>query len=248
METDILKEIGLTPNEIKVYMALLKARSALASKLSQETKLQRTNVYLLLNSLIEKGVVSYVIKNGRKYFTAIEPEKLIKFIETEKLKVEEKEKRLREFIESLKKQKIEPEKKVIVEVYEGIEGLKTIMEDILKTIEKEKEYFSFGWSGVTQKVLKFYAITLHKKRIKLGIKRKIIVSESLKGCKELKQPLTELKFLPEKVLLPVSIIIYDNKIVQVIALESKITSILIENKELAERYKEYFDILWRQAK
>ena len=64
---------------------------------------------------------------------------------------------------------------------------------------REKEYFSFGWSGVTQKALKFYAMQLHRKRIKLGIKRKIIVSESLKGCKELKQPLTELKFLPEKV-------------------------------------------------
>ena len=62
METSLLREIGLTDNEIRIYIELLKQGEALASELANRTKVNRTLTYQILNKLIEWGLISYVIK------------------------------------------------------------------------------------------------------------------------------------------------------------------------------------------
>jgi len=246
METKILQELGLTANEIKVYLNLLKVDSALASEIAKIVNLQRTNVYDLLKSLIKRGLISYIIKNGKRYFRASSPERLLEIVKEEKREITEKEEQIKQLILELEKQRGKLKEKINVEVFEGKEGLKTVVEDLLK--RARKEYVSFGWTGVTTKALKFYTIYLHKRRIKLGIKRRLILDETLRKHKTIKQPLTEARFLPKGFHLPTAIIVYGNKIINVIVINSEITSIMIENKELSKMYKKYFELLWEIAK
>src|SRR3989338_6396814 len=119
---DILQESGLSGNESKIYLALLKLGPSLAGKIADETKLNRTHVYDRLRHLLEKGTVSYTIQSGKKYFTAAHPNKLLETMQ-------EKEARLQEIIPSLSK--IEKNDNVEIEVYRGKEGLKTILQDYL---------------------------------------------------------------------------------------------------------------------
>src|SRR3989338_3699858 len=74
-----LSTLGFTTLEIKVYLGLFKLGGSTANKISVETKLNRTNVYGALNKLIEKGVVSYVVKNKVKWFEAKSPSSVILF-------------------------------------------------------------------------------------------------------------------------------------------------------------------------
>ena len=48
MNTDILKEIGLTDTEIKVYIALLEQGESLASKISGKAEVERAVTYHIL--------------------------------------------------------------------------------------------------------------------------------------------------------------------------------------------------------
>ena len=77
METNVLQELGLNEIEIKFYLELLKSESLLASELSSRLNLHRTTSYYILDNLIKKGLASYIIKSGKKYFIAMNPEKLL---------------------------------------------------------------------------------------------------------------------------------------------------------------------------
>ena len=88
---EVLQRIGLTKNEAKIYMALLKQGPCLVSKIVEETKLNRTHIYERLEKMLEKGLVNYVIKSGKKYFNAVKPDKLIQILEEQKLKIKNQE-------------------------------------------------------------------------------------------------------------------------------------------------------------
>ena len=64
MNTKILEEVGLTGNEIKVYLALLELGSVTAGDILKKIELHRGAVYDTLDKLIDKGLVSYFIKNN----------------------------------------------------------------------------------------------------------------------------------------------------------------------------------------
>ena len=80
MYEDLLIHTGLSIREVKTYTTLRTQGELMASELAKKTGLIRTNVYDVLNSLIKKGIVAYVIRNGKKYFRAAEPEKLLYYI------------------------------------------------------------------------------------------------------------------------------------------------------------------------
>src|SRR3989344_3270554 len=84
---ETLKELGLADEEVKVYLGMLKIGSNLASKISEETRINRSHVYQLLERLIAKGFVSYAIKENRKYFSAVNPEKLIQIVKEREQKL-----------------------------------------------------------------------------------------------------------------------------------------------------------------
>jgi len=234
METDFLEEIGLSKKTAKVYLTLLELNSCLASSIAEKTKINRSTVYDALKELIEKGFANYVIKENRKYFSAVQPEKILELLKEKELKLKNK-------IPELKKLAKPSEEEIIVEIYKGKEGLKTILEDILKT---SKDIFTLGWKGELSKYLEFYFPNWERKRIKLGIKRKALINyEARKKIK--KEKLTEFRILPKKINFPSTSVIYKNKIMITISLEETPTMILIKSKKIAETYRSYFNLMWK---
>src|SRR3989344_7245931 len=101
MNTQILKQVGLTDTEIKVYLALLSVGSTSAGHLVEETGLYRKNLYDALNKLIDKGLVTYVIENKIKLFQAKNPENLEKYLDEKKAKIEEQKQEVQKTISEL---------------------------------------------------------------------------------------------------------------------------------------------------
>lgn len=79
-----LKEIGMSEKEAKVYIILLKMGSSTASKISKKSNLNRVTTYSLLESLKNKGFVSYSIKSGVKYFESADPKTLLSSLKEKK--------------------------------------------------------------------------------------------------------------------------------------------------------------------
>ena len=87
MDEKILKEIGLTDAEIKVFIELSKVDSAMASEIAEKVGIYRTNIYDIFEALIKKGLVSYIIKANRKHFMASKPQKLLDYLKEREEKI-----------------------------------------------------------------------------------------------------------------------------------------------------------------
>jgi sugar-specific transcriptional regulator TrmB len=232
----ILQNLGLEEKEAKVYLALLKLGGATATKIAEKTNLDRTLIYQLANKLIEKGLVSYIIKNNVKYFSAANPAKL-----TQDLK--EKEKQLQKALpELINLTKIE-EQETKVEIYRGKEGLRTIIKDIIRV---KKDVIAFGEEGRADQVLPIDIHQYLKQLEKNKIHEKVLAREDLKG-KILMSKNSEFRYLPKIYLSPVTTVVYGNKVASFIW-TPPYHVILTNNNEVADSFRSYFKALWKIAK
>jgi len=232
----LLQELGLEEKEAKVYLALLSLGEATATKVSAKTNLDRTLMYQLAGKLIEKGLVSYIIKNNVKYFSAANPKKLIQDLK-------EKEKQLQKAMPSLINLTNIQEQETKVEIYRGKEGIKTILKDILRT---KKDYHVIGEEGRFQKIFPIECMRFLKQIVKTGIHEYVLVREDFRD-KALKTKNSIFKYVPKTFLSPVETVIYGNKVVNFIWTPPH-HCILTTNKEVADSFRAHFNELWKVAK
>ena len=87
-----LKRIGLSDEEINIYLHLLREGSSKATTISKMLGVARTTIYRFLSSLHDKGLVSETTKNNVKYFGPTPPERIPEILQE---RVEEVNKILR---------------------------------------------------------------------------------------------------------------------------------------------------------
>ncbi|MDD5098567.1 MAG: helix-turn-helix domain-containing protein [Candidatus Pacebacteria bacterium] len=241
MELSQLKEIGLSSEESKIYIACLELGTSKAAAISNRTNLPRTTIYGILSRLISLGFVSYVIKSGVKYFEAVDPEKLIS-------KLNEKSYRFKLLIPELKKIKNSVTEKPKIEVYEGKEGIKSVYEDMLKI---NKPIYGYGTTKLLFNFLEFYIPNYIKRRAKLGIKFFIITEESEEARlmrKNDKKELRKTRFSNIIKNMATVTYIYNDKVAIIHISKQHPIGMIIENEDISKTQKIIFDHLWKIAK
>ncbi|MDP3027627.1 MAG: helix-turn-helix domain-containing protein [Nanoarchaeota archaeon] len=234
---EILKELGLTDSESKVYLALLELGPSLAGTISRKTGIHRRNIYDITERLVKKGLIGYILKNNRRLFEAANPERLKDILD-------EKQKALEENLGDLKFLYQKTKEKQETNFYKGVEGLKTVFQDQLEINGAEKkEILILGASQSAFEVLPFYFKWYDEDRVKKKIKVRIIATEKLNK----KIPLAEIRHLPQKYANPLAINIYGNKVAIILWKKSPI-AIVIKEKEVADSYRQYFELMWRMAR
>ncbi|MCK4670522.1 MAG: hypothetical protein KAT43_04930 [Nanoarchaeota archaeon] len=236
MNTKALEKFGLEKKEIKVYLALLKLASATATKISQEARIERTLTYAILEKLIDKGLVSSVIKKNVKHFQAANPRKLLEDLEEKK---EDLKKLMPDLVDLTKFVKEE----VKVELYQGKEGMRTILKDVLRTKE---DYVAFGEEAKFQEISPESLKTVLRDIVKLNMHERILSKESLRGKLWLTKN-SKIKYLPDEYFSPIMTVIYGDKVAMCIWTDP-ISIIRIKNKSVAQTYKNYFEFFWKKAK
>lgn len=238
--TQNLENLGISGKEIDAYLALLKLKSATVIQLAKTTGLKRTTVYHCLEDLINKGLVSKVVKNDKKTYVAEDPKEGLNNI------LREKKDAIDLVVPSLKEMfgagSLQPE----IKIYRNVSGLKKIFEDLLKCEEKVSRYYLSG--TILEELMGVeFVESFVRKRIKAGI-----TSLSLRAFEKYHpewekegthaQQHRKVKFLPEQYLVKPYMTIYDNKVV-VISEQEKM-GFIIESTEFAEAQKTIFDMLW----
>ncbi|HIH32158.1 TPA: hypothetical protein HA235_05610 [Candidatus Woesearchaeota archaeon] len=244
MDTKILEDLGLTFNEVKVYLALLDLGSTAAGPLIRKLHMHRAAVYDLLDMLIEKGIVSYVIQANRKCFEAQDPDRLLEYLESKKSELDEKKLELEKILPELHlRKKLSKEQEA--NIYKGKKGLKSIFEDILKD---KREWLIFGASGKFKELFPAYYIHFHNRRVDSKIHMKILFNNSIrKERREKDLKLSEIRYLSDKYLTPSTTYIYNDKVV-IISWGEEPIAFMIKSEEIAGSYRQFFAILWKDAK
>jgi sugar-specific transcriptional regulator TrmB len=239
-----LQKLGLSEKESKVYLACLELGDSSASDISLKSHLPRTLVYDILERLITLGLVSYAIKDNKKHFWAAEPKEF-------KRMLQEKENALNEVMPQLEAiQKAKGVKRPRVEIYEGVEGMKTAMSNIINS--GVKEFYAYGGSGKGREIMPAFMTEWHRIRLRNKMLLKIIyndteeIRESIVKDKEVLKAM-EYRFAPIKVASPGAIIIYANKMV-LRSWDKEPFAVVIESDEMIKNQKKYFEELWKISK
>ena len=248
MALEILRKIGLTDGEIKVYSAVLGIGISTINKIHERTGVERRNIYDILNKLIEKGLVSYTIEKGKRTYQITHPNKIIGYIEEKKHELEMVEeevgKEIPSIIETFELRKPE----IKAEIYRGQDGLKAIFEDMLNY----RENWFIGGNGGVQKYMPFFWENWNRRRLKKKVYWRDLIDEDThmeifkKMTKEQLRRLQfcDIKVLPKELAGPHVIFIYGDKIANVLWSENSF-AFVIQNKEIADSYKKYFNYLWK---
>lgn len=235
MDTTALLDLGFKQHEIDIYLALLEAGTTTAGKLATKTHIHRRTTYDTLESLKEKGIVTYFEKDGVISFTAVSPERLIDLCK-------ERENRISQLLPQLKEKQRVLTSSNQASVYQGLRAIKSVFEDILSY----KEYLAFGEGMKTVEFLGTFFDYFQTEKKRRKIKSKILMGAEYKKTKTVTGAYGEFKFL-EKYTSPALTYIYGDKVAIIIWSEEP-TAFLIQSKQAAQSYTNYFYFLWNIAK
>lgn len=246
MDTGILKEIGLTDNEIQIYLVLLKMGSLTAHSLSQKTGIYRSHVYDKVEQLMDKGLATQVYNGAKKFFQATPPEKLKYYLEDKRKELDVQEEKVDKILPDLNAMTTLPREETKVAVFKGKEGLKYFLKDIVKTAAPVciSGLDDAKYEEAIPVFMKQHFRDLNKK----GIKERVITlkdSSVFLYDSGLVDP-TTYRFLDANQFNPTNTFVYANKVV-IVTWGTPITAIMIENENVAATYLEHFNHLWRIA-
>lgn len=245
MIEDVLEEVGLTGNEIKVYKSLLKIGLTTTGPITKFSGIHKSRVYEALERLVEKGLVSYKIQSNKKYYSAQNPETLLEFLDEKKNKVED----ILPILKSMQNEDLEQDDAT---VFEGYNGVKSVLRNFLKDAKKGDEQLVFGArSGmdIDPDFWEFFFKYYGKRREEVGLGLRIIYNEDLRGTIHVenhkKMKLTEVRFSNQKT--PAGINVCNNS-TAIFVWKKKPVVFVIRSKEVADSFREYFEVLWAVAK
>lgn len=240
MDTATLENLGLTHNEALTYTALMEIGETTTGAIVKKTGLHRVLIYDALESLIKKGLASYVIKENIKYFQAADPQRLLDF-------VQEKEEQAKSIIPELALLQKVAGKKQTVSIYEGIKGLKSAMNNMLNELTSKDYHYVFASGNMAAAMGPYYELFQSIKR-KKKINTKVIYDVSFRSKQEIIiKTYGEKRFYPLTAF-PTDTWIYKNKVLIVTYSANPPIAILIESQETANSYKKIFEGFWEQAK
>jgi HTH-type transcriptional regulator, sugar sensing transcriptional regulator len=236
VETKALEDIGLTPGEIKVYLALLELGPSSAGIVLDKAEIQNSVFHLCVNRLIEKGLVSYVKKNRFRVYSAANPENFI-------LYVKDKEKEIEKLLPELNAKQTFANEKQEAELFEGIKGIMTLLNILIEDAKKGDEFLMFTAEAETpeksEEIQRFYE-RYDAKRKEKGLIVKGVANVKLKPLFEKRKTL-KMKYTSLPV--PANTGICNNKMV-LISWGEKPVGVLIHSRQIIEKQRRFFSAFW----
>ncbi|MFT4304666.1 MAG: TrmB family transcriptional regulator [Candidatus Woesearchaeota archaeon] len=238
MELKNLEILGLSNGEIKVYSSILQLGKCTINQIHEKTGFERRAIYDIINKLIEKGLISYMVEKGKRTYQSAPINRLKEEI---KKKLDEI-KKLQKTIPSIEEIYNSSKPSVKFEVFRGKEGMKTVFEDMLNY----KNVYVIGGGFYLIKELPYFWPQYNERRIKAKCMWHNLVIHELRN-KIPKSKYLEIKFLPREFSAnPIVIIVYGNKVVN-LSWGDEVFAFIIESKNMAENYKKYQQYLWNHV-
>lgn len=245
MEVTDLIRLGFNRNEAKVYAALTKYGKADANQLIRETKFHKNIVYDNIEKLIDKGLVTYVIEEGRRVFRLAPPESLSQLFEDQEKDILEKKELAEQISHEISKVLSAIPHRPEAAIYRGIKALKTFYNETLKG----EDYVTFGAPQESVKIMgETFWFNYNLKRAKGKIKIRMIFNSSIREYGErLKNRFTEIRYFSRDFEPLTETHVQGDKVAIIVWTEQPIL-FLIQDKFAAQSYGQFFEKMWKEAK
>jgi len=178
-----LRKLGLSRNQIRVYLYLARSGVRKASEVSEAISLHRTETYRILRDLVKMGLVSSVFEKPLKFVATPFDKSIDILISSKKLKLELLERRKNELVNvwfSLPKPEMVAEVKEVFQVLEGEEQIDLKAEEILE--KTRKEIYVFVADSDLARLYHSGFIDKLEKASKRNIGVRLLTNNSPKSC------------------------------------------------------------------
>lgn len=237
---NLLKQLGFNEKEAEVYLSLLELGEATIKNIADNSVIPRTSLYTPIKTLTNKGVVEFYKRKGRNYYVAIAPEKLLR-LEQNKIKL------LEDNIVYLNTKRATNLPKPKIKFYEGKEGIKILLDEIL---DEKRPFSAITCIEYMNEVARDYFDDFIQKRIEQRLVVNLLTNKS-EASQKLKNTdaseFRETRFVPQKYTFNTANYIFGNKIAILSLKQKPIVGILVEDENVAQTHKMYFDLIWKMA-
>ncbi len=238
-----LEKQGLNQKQAKVYLAVLELGRATIIDVASKTAIKRTTVYDVVMQLVQLGFVSESKKGKRRLFIAENPGLLL-------AKTEQRFNELKDLIPALSGLYAGAIPKPEIKFYDGVNGIRNIMENLLLMKGEEQLY----WSSIEDLVDLFghvYMKSWVKRRVRRGIWSKVLLIKRRKNIESYFQEnetyLRKIHWLPSTFNFNGVICLFDNKIA-FISSRKESFGFVVESEELSRMMRLIFDSMWQMTK
>lgn len=250
MDPKLLQEIGLTEGETKVYLALLGLGPSKTGALAAKAGVSSSKVYKILDRLIAKGLVGHVLRGKIKHFSALEPQRILEYLDAKEEQLKEKHQLLVKLLPQLELEQRRAGKQTSAAIYEGLKGIKHFYRNILTELSAGDVYYVLGAGYGFEEVpgLRAFFQNYHTQRAAKKIKVKMLANYDVqKTLVPATQLYSEVRFLPQYLITNMTIVFYRNKAF-IFFLTKEPLGFLMVNEEAVKSFGRYFDAFWKIAK
>ncbi|WP_415312737.1 TrmB family transcriptional regulator [Candidatus Nitrosocosmicus sp. FF01] len=241
---DQLIDVGLTPGEAKVYLAMIHIGPSRVGKIVEMSGVSQSKIYNVLDRLILKGLASYNLQDNIKYFQSLEPSRLHEYIQRKEDEVRRQKEALTQIISDLSKN-VNAAKRSTSEIFMGERSLRSAYMTLLSDSKRGDilRYF-YPYPNAHENASPFYS-RFYKYQKSKGLVERGIVNSDFKNSQHFKEIPKDVKLRHVNFPLPGTIDIFADKLL--IIDWKTITGILITSSEIAGIFVDYFDSIWKIA-
>ncbi len=249
MNTEVLNQIGLNKSEVKVYLTLLETGSSTTGPIMNHAKVSSSKIYSILARLIEKGLVSSVIKSKTRYYQASAPDSLLEYAKERERELKKQEEQIRSIIPELKLKEKLLENKQEAQVYLGWKGIMSGFNFILENLKANDDYIAFAQTPNEEesKEVRLFFSQFHRKREEKKLEVKLIADKKQKSAFK-SEPYGKFKNFHVRYVenCPPGIVIARGNIF-ISTFEPYPVGVVISSKEIADSFRKYFYDEWIRA-
>lgn len=249
---ELLEKAGLTEKEALIYLSALELGPQTASTFAKKIQVNRSSVYTIIQGLLNKGLMCSFEKNGIYRFEAVPAERLLNYIDLRRQHFDECRSEIYELLPRFYSLASPLGSRPKVRYFEGLEGVKVVMEQTLQSTEVLRCYSSLHrWleSPLTDYIRDYGHKRVFEKKIPL--KALIHKSDLTKEYLQEGYPkiLFEYRFIPEGIfIVDNEINIYNDKMAIISLKPNDYFGVIIESPQIADTQKSIFELAWMGAR
>ncbi len=239
----LFEALGITSKEAKVYLSLVKEGPSSVRQLAAATAMNRGTVYDVLKVLQAHGLARFYNAETRQYFVAASPRRLVEMAKEKEQALHHATEDLGTMVSQLETLYDGGDRDPIVRMYEGTDGVRTILEDVLASVSRapEKEYYVYSSSAVRNAGLYAGFPDFTKTRIEKGI----CVKNISFGTPGIVSGLDERKHVMSSAGAPTYVLIYVGKVANIfLDQRGEFIGLIVDNRAMYETQRVLFAELW----
>lgn len=240
-----LEQIGLTKGEAIVYRTLLEVGGGTTGIVVKHAGISSGKIYEILEKLIRKGLVSQILEGKIRHFYPTSPERLLSYLEEEKMRISLHERNVKEMLPLLNGMLVEKQAPLETVMYRGYKGIRNAIYDALASMKRGDEILAMGLTSEKREEFNLLWKQFNEARVERGIHTRMLFTGKEGSLQKhfRSLPLTTIRAV--RGITPAAVDVFGIRTL-IISYEEP-SCILITGEGIARSFRQFFETMWAVA-